>query len=62
METDYAYVDVATRNGQITVWLRDVNGQLFTKTHDESDFTYCYQPSSELEMMNLHRQPMKKAS
>lgn len=62
MKKNYAYVDVATRSGVITVWCRDEHGQLFTVEHDEADYTYCYQPSSERDMLNLHNQPMKKAS
>ena len=59
---DYAYVDVASSGGEITVWCRDKNRQLFVNRHNESDFIYCYQPSSEAEMINLHNQPMKRAT
>lgn len=61
-EKNYAYVDVAMRRGVITVWCRDDDGQLFTIDHNESDFTYCYQPSSDQDMLNLHNHSMKKVS
>lgn len=57
---NYAYVDMAMRNGMVTVWLRDEHGQLFTRQHEESQYSYCYQPSSEKDMINLHNQAMKK--
>lgn len=61
-QKNYAYIDVAMRRGVITVWCRDEHGQLFTVDHNESDYTYCYQPSSDKDMINLHNHAMKKVS
>lgn len=62
MKKNYAYIDTAKRGGKITVWNRDEHGQLFTSHYKESDYTYCYQPSSEKEMVDLHNQAMKRVS